>query len=443
MNSSLVSRAIENHTAFDAEAARLRRLFLIREDVTFLNHGSFGACSRPVFERYQWWQREAETQLVEFHVRRAPALLKEARAALGAYLNVDADDLVYVTNATVGVNIVAHSLDLGPDDEILAGNHEYGACVRMWRFLCRQSGARYREFDIPVPVTSHEDIVERFLEQVTPATRVIFLSHITAPTALILPVEEICRRARELGIITIVDGAHAPGQIDLDLERIGADFYTGNLHKWLCAPKGAAFLHARPERQSLLKPLVVSWGEELSFPSSSDFINHHEYRGTREISAPLSVPDAIAFQQEQDWPRVRARCHEMLGLARPILADLLGAIPITPDSSEWYGQMCALLLPESIDGARLKTLLYDEYRVEIPVFAWNGRETLRVSMQGYNGWSDLERLFEAIEALLPRVVRGNGTRERSQESEVRSQNNARTIHEVEGGESRTSDDIGC
>jgi isopenicillin-N epimerase len=390
---------------FDSEAAELRRLFLIRDDVTFLNHGSFGACPRPVFERYQWWQREAETQPVEFHVRRAPILLEAARATLGRYLNADADDIVYVTNATVGVNIVARSLDLGPGDEILAGNHEYGACVRTWRFLCQQTGAHYRQFDIPVPVTSREDIVERFLAEVTPATRVIFLSHITAPTACILPVEEICRRARALGIITVVDGAHAPGQIEIDLERIGADFYTGNLHKWLCAPKGAAFLHARRELQPVLKPLVVSWGEELAFPSSSDFINQHQYRGTREISAPLSVPDAIAFQQEHDWPSVRLRCHQMISHARPIICDLLGATPITPDSPEWYAQMCAFLLPDEIDGALLKSLLYEQYRIEIPVFAWNGRETLRVSVQGYNGWSDLERLFDAVASLRPQVGR--------------------------------------
>jgi isopenicillin-N epimerase len=350
-------------------------------------------------ERYHAWQIEAEGEPVEFHARRAPSLLRMAREALGELVGADADDLVYVTNATVGVNIVARSLQLGPTDEVLGTDHEYGACDRIWRYLEKRGGARYRQAHIPVPVTTHAAMLEQLFAQVGPQTRVLFLSHITSPTALTFPVAEACRRARRLGLITVVDGAHAPGQIPLDLRAIDADFYTGNLHKWLCAPKGAAFLYARREMQPQLDPLVVSWGYEAIAPGDSRFIDEQEYRGTRDICAPLAVPDAIAFQREHDWSSVIADCHAMLLRARPLIADALGAVPLAPDSSEWFTQMSAFVLPEGIDGATLQRRLFEEHRVEIPTFAWNGRQTIRISLQGYNTWEDVERLLEGVPLL--------------------------------------------
>jgi isopenicillin-N epimerase len=379
----------------------LRSLFLIRPDVAFLNHGSFGATPRPVMERYQWWQLEAEGEPVEFHARRAPELLRASRHALGELVGADGDDLVYVTNATVAVNIVARSLRLGPEDEVLGTDHEYGACDRIWRFLERRGGARYRLASITIPVTTHEAMLDELFAEVTPRTRVLFISHITSPTALTFPIAEACRRARALGLTTIVDGAHVPGQIDLDLRAIDADFYTGNLHKWLCAPKGAAFLYARRELQSTIDPLIVSWGYEAIAPSASRFIDEQEYGGTRDISAPLAVPDAIAFQREHGWTDVRARCHEMLRRARPLIAEAFDAIPLAPDDSAWFAQMSAFLLPDGIDGAAIQRRLFDEHRVEIPTFPWNGRQTIRISLQGYNTWNDVERLLEGA-----RTVRG-------------------------------------
>jgi isopenicillin-N epimerase len=375
----------------------LRDLFLIRPDVAFLNHGSFGAAPRAVFEIYQQWQRELESQPVEFLGRRYAGLLREAREALAGFLGASAVDLVYVPNATIGVNIVARSLRLGPGDEVLATDHEYGACDRAWRFLCARSGASYRHAEIPVPVTTHEDMLEALFAQVTPATRVLFMSHITSPTALTFPVAEACRRAREMGIITLIDGAHAPGQIALDLSAVGADFYVGNLHKWLCAPKGAAFLHARSEMQGLLEPLVVSWGWDAINPGDSTFIDHHEYQGTIDISAPLSVPASIAFQREHNWEEVRESCHEIVRQSRPLIAEALGGVPLCPDDDIWYVQMSSFLLPPEIDAFALKDHLYDEHLVEIPAFNWNGRQTMRISIQGYNSWDDVERLLAGIE----------------------------------------------
>jgi isopenicillin-N epimerase len=209
------------------------RQFLLRPDITFLNHGSFGACPRPVFDRYQWWQRELEMQPVDFIGRRRTALLAQARAQLAQFAGTDADNLVYVPNATYATNIVARSLDLSPGDEVLSTDHEYGAAERTWRFTLAQRGATLITQPITLPITTTERFMEDLWAGVTSRTRVIFLSHITSPTALIFPVAEVCRRAREVGILTVVDGAHAPGQVDLSLDALGADFYAGNCHKWL------------------------------------------------------------------------------------------------------------------------------------------------------------------------------------------------------------------
>jgi isopenicillin-N epimerase len=330
--------------------------------------------------------------------------MRHARTSLGAFLNADPDDLVYVTNATVAVNIVARSLELGEGDEVLGTDHEYGACERIWRFVGQKTGSVYRQAKIATPVTTHEAMLDQLFAEVTSATKVLFISHITSPTALTFPIAEVCRRARALGLVTVVDGAHAPGQIPLDLQEIDADFYTGNLHKWLCAPKGAAFLYARRDRQALLEPLVVSWGYEALMPGDSTFIDYHEYRGTRDISPALAVPDAIAFQQEHNWPNVRNRCHELLNEARQRVAAVSGAVPVAPEGTQWYAQMSSFLLPEGIDGAELKRRLYDEYSVELPYFSWNGNEMIRVSVQGYNTREDIDRLVAGLEALMPQMM---------------------------------------
>ncbi|HET9590429.1 MAG TPA: aminotransferase class V-fold PLP-dependent enzyme, partial [Anaerolineales bacterium] len=233
----------------------LKEHFLLDPNVIFLNHGSFGATPKPVFREYQRWQLELERQPVEFLGRHITKLLADSRAALGEYLGTHADNLVYTQNATIALNIIARSLALGPNDEVLATDHEYGAMDRMWRFLSRERGFRYINQPVETPLPTEQDFVDSFWRGVTARTRAIFLSHITSSTALILPIQEIVRRAREASILSIIDGAHAPGQIALHLDSLEADFYCGNLHKWLCAPKGAGFLYARPERQPMLKPL--------------------------------------------------------------------------------------------------------------------------------------------------------------------------------------------
>ena len=376
----------------------IKNHFLLDPDVTFLNHGSFGATPKPVFDEYQRWQRELENQPVEFLGRRVTGLMAEARAALGTYLGTQADNLVYTQNVTISMNIVARSLDLGPGDEVLTSDHEYGAMDRTWRFLAKERGFTY--INHPVSLISRDAFVESFWAGVSPRTRVIFLSHITSPTAVIFPVREIIERARAAGIITVIDGAHVAGQLPLNLDALGADFYGGNLHKWLCAPKGAGFLYARPEMQRLVKPLVVSWGYESITPGSSQFVDHHEWWGTRDVSAFLTVPAAIRFQQEHDWDRVRSACHELVRDAQSRVCTLTGLPPIHSASEEWFAQLAAAPLPDDTDIAALKSRLYDEYRVEIPLTTWGDKKLIRISIQGYNTRQDVDRLLEALTNLL-------------------------------------------
>ena len=348
-----------------------------------------------MFDTYQAWQRELEAEPVEFLGRRSGLLLAEARKVLGAYVGADAEDLVFVTNATYGVNIVARSLDLGPGDEVLTTDHEYGACDRTWKYICGTRGSGYVKMSIPLPLPSDEEIVERLWAGVNERTKVIYVSHITSPTAITLPVAEICRRAREAGILTVIDGAHAPGQVELSLEELGADFYTGNLHKWLCAPKGSGFLYARRERQALLNPLIVSWGWESETPGPSQFIDHFTWLGTADPSAYLSVPAAIEFQSQWDWPKVREACHALAVAGRRRLEEVTGMPTLSPESN--YVQMCSIELPAgSIE--KLGTRLFDEYKVEVPLTRWDNREFLRISIQAYNSVEDVDRLVEALKA---------------------------------------------
>ncbi len=373
----------------------LRDEFLISPDVVFLNHGSFGACPREVFEAYQGWQLELERQPVEFLSRRYLDLMRSARAALAAYVGTDTDNVVYVPNVTTATNIVARSLPLEPGDNVVGTDHEYGACARAWRFTCLKRGADYRQAAVSVPPSSKLSVADEILAQVDLRTKALFVSHITSITALQFPVEEICRRARQLGVLCIVDGAHAPGQIDLDLERMGVDIYIGNCHKWLCSPKGAAFLYARPAVQEVLEPLVVSWGWESERPGTSRFVDLLEYTGTRDIASYLAVPAAIQFQADRNWSAVRDRCHERLQGARRRLLELDGISPIHEDERQWYNQMESVAIPKAVP-EELMGRLYDRHRIEAVVESWHDMTLLRACIQGYNTDSDVDSLIEAV-----------------------------------------------
>lgn len=379
--------------------SNLKSDFLLDPSVIFLNHGSFGACPRPVFEVYQEWQRKLEYQPMEFLGRRALDLLTHARVELADYLNVESDEVVYFPNPTTALNMVIKSLDINPGDEILSTNHEYGALDRTWRYICKKTGATYIQQPISLPVNSKQDIIETFWDGVTPNTRIIFISHITSPTALIFPVEEICELARNAGLISIVDGAHVPGQLPLDLQAIGADIYAGACHKWLCAPKGAAFIYARREIQSILDPLVVSWGYESEKPSSSQFIDYHEWQGTRDLAAFLSVPSAIQYQKGHHWESIRSECHDLARWTQEKINGIVSGDVLTPGSSDWFCQMFAAYLPPEIDPGEFQVRLLHDFNIEVLAHSWDGKPMIRVSFQAYNDTSDAEALVSALKSI--------------------------------------------
>ena len=365
----------------------LRREFLLDPEIAFLNHGSFGACPRPVFERYQAWQRELEREPVDFIDRRLPGLLENARIALAAYLGCAAHDLAFVQNATTAVNLAARSLDLREGDEVLATDLEYGACDLAWEWVCGRTGARYIRAPIPLPLDDPTALVDALFAAVSERTKAVFVSHISSTTGLVLPVNEIVGRARALDLVTIVDGAHAPGQVPVDLAALGADFYAGNAHKWLCAPKGAGFLHVRPERQESVDAAVVSWG----YREGHTFTERIERQGTRDPSAWLAVPDAIEFQAERDWDEVRDRSRRLAREARRDLCDLLGTGPLAPDSM--LAQMAAVRLPRAAPD--LSERLFEWHRIEIPV-GHDGSDLLRLSVAGYTIRAEIDRLLAAL-----------------------------------------------
>lgn len=382
----------------------LKDLFLLDPTIVFLNHGSYGATPKPVFEVYQNWQRRLEQQPVLFLGREFNELIFQSRAALGNYLNAGADDLVYIPNATHGVNIIARALRLEDGDEILTTDHEYGACDYTWDFLCGKAGAKYIHRPIPVPVSSEEDIVEQFWQGVTAHTKAIYLSHITSPTALRLPVEKVCARAKESGILSIVDAAHSPGQISVDLKALGADVLFGNCHKWMMSPKGAAFLYVSPEIQNRVEPLIVSWGYQATpeTTTGSRFVDILQWSGTKDPAAALTVPAAIQFMREHRWEQVRLDCHVLLHETLARLCDLTGLSPLCPLDSTYYAQMGVAPLPPA-DLKELKKRLYDEYKVEVPLIEWNGMHLIRVSIQAYNDRRDANILLDALKSVLPQV----------------------------------------
>ena len=379
----------------------LKEYFLLGPDVVFLNHGSFGAAPKPVMEAYQNWQLRLERQPVLFLGRELDGLLRESRIALGEYLNADANSLVYIPNATHGVNIVAHSLQFKAGDEILTTDHEYGACDYTWDFTCSKSGAKYIHQPIPLPVHSEEEIVDQFWLGVTSRTKIIYLSHITSPTALRLPVEKICQRAKKAGILTVVDAAHSPGQIPVDLQAIDADVVFGNCHKWMLNVKGSAFLYVRQEFQYLIDPLIVSWGYNPTpeTTTGSRFVDLLQWTGTKDPTAALTVPAAIKFMQDHDWDKVRRECHLLLRLAIEQICHLTEMPSIYPLESDFYGQMGVAPIPLSNITA-LKARLYDEYKIEVPLIQWHDRQFIRISIQGYNSRRDVDHLLWALTKLL-------------------------------------------
>lgn len=377
----------------------MKSQFLLDPTITFLNHGSFGACPKPIFKEYQRLQLELENEPVYFIQKKQAEYLKIAKERLAKYIGCNAKDFFFTPNPTFAINTIMRSLDLKAGDEILSTNHEYGAMDRTWNFYCKKSGAKYIRQNISLPVISKEQILEEFWSGYTSKTKIVFLNQISSATALIFPVKEICDKARELGLITIIDGAHVPGQMDLDITELNPDFYTGTLHKWMLAPKGSSFLYVKKDFQEILDPLVVGWGYESVAPSESQFLDYQEFQGTREISAFLCAPKVIDFLDENDWKTKAKECRSIVLSNYQRFCDLLNTKPICPITEEFLVQMASIPVKTS-NPVVLKELLFNKYKIEIPVMPLNGNYFIRYSINAYNSQEDLDILYNALQDII-------------------------------------------
>ena len=375
-----------------------KQYFLLRSDVTYLNFGSFGACAKPVFEKYQQFQLELEQEPVQFITINGLKYLETAREAMADYLHCHKDDLVYVTNPSYAVNAMAKSFDLKSGDEILTTNLEYGACDKAWEYYCKKTGAVYVKQPVSLPIKSKEEFVTDFFTGLSSKTKLIFISHITSSTGLRLPVEQICAFAKEKGIMTFVDGAHAPGQTPLNLQDSPFDMYTGACHKWMMTPKGCSFLYVKKEYQPMVDPFVVSWGYKALFPSHSTFLDYHQMNGTRDYSAFLTIPTAIEFMRTHNWPQVATDCRKLVQQNAPKLCELLGSSPLAPINDDFILQLFSAEI-KATDPEKLHRHLFDTYKIEIPVMRHGDKVYLRYSINAFNSQQDLDKLFAAIKEI--------------------------------------------
>lgn len=377
----------------------MKEHFLLDPNITFLNFGSFGACPKPVFENLQHWQRLLEANPVQYIAVNSAQNHAVSRKALADYVKCDADDLVYVLNPSFAMNIVARNLPLHAGDEVLSTNIEYGACDRIFRYYTKLKGAHYRQQTITLPLTTKEKFIDDFFAGWTERTKVIFIGQITSSTALILPVKEIVAEAKRRGAITIVDGAHVPGHIDLDLRALDADVFTGACHKWMLTPKGVSFLYVRKELQTMMDPLVVSWGYESDKPSGSQFLDYHQMIGTRDFSASLTVPAAIDFMKLHKWPEISKQCKALVREWAPKFCALMNTEALCPITEEFVPQMFSIPV-RSENPEALQQLLFQQYQIEIPVARLQQRLFVRYSVNAFNDANDLQKLYDALQDIL-------------------------------------------
>jgi isopenicillin-N epimerase len=385
--------------------------WLLDPEVIFLNHGSFGATPKAVLEEQEKIRRRIETEPLLFFDHHYLDEIDRARGDLAAFLGARTDDLAFVVNATTGVNTVLRSLELKPGDELLVTDHEYNACRNAINTVAEAAGAEIVVAPIPFPLTAEHEVIEAVLERISSRTRLLLIDHVTSQTGLILPIETLIGEVQGRGIDVLVDGAHAPGMIDLDLDALGAAYYTGNCHKWICAPKGAAFLHVRADRRDGVRPLVISHGANATSTERSRFHLEHDWTGTRDPSAWLSIPTALLEMEsmvEGGWKEVRRRNRELVLEGRRALCDALGIEIPCPESM--IGSLASMRLPDGDGGSvnelfpfdALQDRLFQEYRIEVPVITWPAppRRLLRISAQLYNEASHFVALAEALRELL-------------------------------------------
>jgi isopenicillin-N epimerase len=373
----------------------MKSLFLLRDDITYLNFGSFGACPKEIFDDYIQWQTLLEREPVQFIAKDGVEYVRNALSSLANFIHCDAGDLVFVPNPTFAGNIIARNIRLEKGDEILTTDLEYGAMDRTWKYYSQQIGVKYVQQKIELPLVSKESFLENFWKGHSSKTKMVFISQITSSTGLILPVHEICEEAKKRGLITFVDGAHVPAHIDLNLSTLQADFYTGACHKWMMTPKGSSFLFVRKEFQSQLDPLIISWGYESAAPSGSQFFDYHQFNGTRDFSAYLTIPKSIEFMEKHNWRTVSQACKQNVLNAAPSFCEALDSQPLAPLTPEFFGQLCSAEVKTSRP-EELQKLLFEEYKIEIPVMRLQDKSFMRFSFQAFNTPQELDYLNESI-----------------------------------------------
>lgn len=383
-----------------------RSAWSLPPDVTFFNHGSFGLVPLEVQAARQEWQRRLYENPMDFYVRKMEVELSNTADRLGQLIGAASRDLVFVDNATIAMNIVANSIVLEPGDEVLLTNHEYGAVRRIWQKRCDQTGARLVVQHLPQPLESAATLVDQLFSAVNARTKLLVFSHISSPTAVILPAAEICRRAREARVPVCIDGPHAVATLPLNLSQLGCDYYCASCHKWLSAPNGSGFLYVARKHQAHLSTPIVSWGGSIAGRPAT-WQDEYNWQGTRDPAACLAVPAAIDFLDRVGWENFRTRTHELAQLTRERITEQTGLDALVPDSPEWYGPMISLPLPlqglsATSHGQRdpLQDRLWSEHQIEVPITWWHGQRLLRVSCHLYNTADDIDRLVKALKGAL-------------------------------------------
>ncbi|WP_298910422.1 aminotransferase class V-fold PLP-dependent enzyme [uncultured Nostoc sp.] len=384
----------------------VRNLWSLDPAVTFLNHGSFGACPKQVLAVQQRLRSQLEQEPLRFFGREWEPLLDDARSKLAAFVGADVQDLVFVPNATTGVNSVLRSLTFSSEDEILTTNHEYNACRNALDFVASRTGARVVVAKIPFPIDSPQQVVAAVIERVTPKTRLALLDHVTSQTGLIFPIQELVKELRQRGVNTLVDGAHAPGMIPLNLEEIGATYYTGNCHKWLCAPKGAAFLYVRRDKQLEIRPLTISHGTNSPRTDKTCFQLEFDWTGTDDPTAYMCVAEAIAFMGSLlpgGWTELMQQNHQLVLQGRRLLCEALEVQPSCPE--EMIGSMAVVPMPATLENRDFMAVhdeLFDKFGIQVQLIPWQEKPRLlvRISAQIYNTPEQYEYLAKVLKGLL-------------------------------------------
>jgi isopenicillin-N epimerase len=384
------------------------RLWHLDPAISYLNHGAFGACPKAVLRRQTEFRERLEREPIQFLFREFEALLDETRLFLARFLGGKADQIVFVANATAGVNTVLRSLKFRPGDELLVSDQEYNASRNALVFSAESAGARVKVVPMPFPVAGKQELIDSVLGAVTSRTRLVLLDHVGSQTSLVYPLEEILAGLNERGIESLIDGAHAPGMIDLKLEKLGATYYTGNCHKWLCAPKASAFLHVREDCVAKIHPLSISHGRNSPRTDRSRFQLEFGWTGTWDPSAVFCVVEAIEYLESLvpgGWPAIRKRNHDLAVAARNRICGVLKIAPPAPDSL--LGSMVSIPLPAALGKIKPKPPLYidplqdrlfEKWKIDVPIVYWPSfpKRLLRISAQLYNSAQDIERLAEAL-----------------------------------------------